>query len=88
MITKPAAVPITKFLENLTQSYMTTELKERLLDRPVTFAVLGPLGVGKSTFSEVLGSKLGIPVIEERYMKTPILFLFMKILRHIVSFPR
>jgi deoxyadenosine/deoxycytidine kinase len=51
---------------------MTVELerfKERLQTEPLTFAVLGPIGVGKTTFSVALGEKLGVPVFEERFME-------------------
>ena len=73
---RPVAGSITKFPENLPPNHMTAELKEALLNKPVTFAVLGPVGVGKSTFSEVLGSELGIPVVEEKYMNNPHLIPF------------
>lgn len=56
---------------------MSSELiKERLIESPITIGIMGPIGAGKSTLSKLLGEKLGIPVIEERFTQNPYLEKF------------
>lgn len=62
-----------KFREGPTKIKMSSELKERLTEQPITFGVLGPIGAGKSTISKLLGERLGVPVIEERFSENPFL---------------
>lgn len=62
-----------KFREGPTKVKMSSELKERLTEQPITFGVLGPIGAGKSTISKLLGERLGVPVIEERFSENPFL---------------
>jgi deoxyguanosine kinase len=57
---------------------MSIELKEKLAHEPVIFAVLGATGVGKTTFSGVLASELGIPLVDEKYPENPFLEKFYK----------
>jgi deoxyadenosine/deoxycytidine kinase len=55
---------------------MVTNLKEKLSKEPVVIGVMGPIGVGKSTISKILGKRLGIPVIEEDFPLNPFLERF------------
>jgi deoxyadenosine/deoxycytidine kinase len=49
------------------------DLKERLEDKPLVIGIIGPTGAGKSTFSKLLGEKLGIEVVEENFTENPYL---------------
>ncbi len=56
-----------------TKIKMSSELREKLVEHPITFGVIGPIGAGKSTISKVLGDRLKIPVIEEKFAQNPFL---------------
>jgi deoxyadenosine/deoxycytidine kinase len=72
---KPGAGNIMKFLAAPTKNKMV-ELKERLQKEAVTIGIIGPMGVGKSTLSQILAERLNIERVEEKFPENPFLEKF------------
>ena len=55
------------------QKNKMVELKERLQKEAITIGVIGPMGVGKSTLSQILAERLNIERVEEKFPDNPFL---------------
>ncbi len=55
---------------------MAIEIKENLPKENLIIGVVGPIGVGKSTISRILGERLGASVVEENFGRNPFLERF------------
>jgi len=65
-----------KFPGNPLPKKMPVEWKEKLFDRPVVVGIIGPIGVGKSTFTSILSDRTGFIHFEERFAVNPFLEKF------------
>jgi deoxyadenosine/deoxycytidine kinase len=55
---------------------MRAELKERFEKEPIIIGVLGVVGAGKSTLSDLLSNKLGVISVQENFGQSPFLANF------------